>query len=130
MRTQIAKYEAIVKAHDQKYAHFDPQLQQKLTDQLHICEQKNNVLREENQKHVKELEYFKAQLDLHKSGAITKTTNNHTSSSQQISSHVTRENDPQHHIFGAKPITNLPVSREEESEREVNLSQALQIEVL
>ena len=152
LRRQIANYEKIVQANEKKYAHFDPQLQQKLTDQLRIAEQKNVILMEENQKHVTDFEHFKAQLEFHKS--VASTSAQHSSSSSSSSnhfntSHVFQETDVQHsettqdrenkNIEAGGEFHHLPDvetdahpekhSVTHETERDLDLNQALQTEV-
>jgi hypothetical protein len=85
LRSQLAKYEAIVEANDLKHSHCETQ-RQHLTEQIRILEQKNTILLEENKKHVRDFEHFKAQLEFHKSVA---NANNVHHSDRNSTTHIT-----------------------------------------
>jgi hypothetical protein len=79
LRAQLAAHQDTVAASDKSNTLLEARLQE-VTDRLHISEQKQAILLAENEKHVKDFEHFKAQLEFHKSvGSDNHHTSHHTS---------------------------------------------------
>jgi hypothetical protein len=137
LRAQIFKYETIMEANEKKHSHFVSQVQQ-LTDQLNISEHTNSILMEENKKHVKDFEHFKAQLEFHKSvgNSNSSSVSSHisTSKSQQIVAphSVHRADEVVADVtsaadFASEKMTNVETTGM--TKREMHLNQAFQTEV-
>jgi hypothetical protein len=137
LRAQIAKYGLIMEANEKKYTHVELQLQQ-LTEQLEISEHQNNILMEENKKHVTDFEHFKAQLEFHKSVSISTDhiSNRHITGENVVHHYVTEQTDAAVEHTGVESSNNVETTTSVlkpsaiwESDREMHLNEALQTEV-